>query len=158
MPVVYTFVLPPDVTVRSARFVADVAGDYRVGVSQTHDFFNIDRRGNAAITESAWPAPIASAGERAIRRPFKWYTDEDEELYYTVVRADGSDGTGANRRLVSFDYGIPTGQSLASINYQVDLVGLDLSGEVAHNLQNFMFPIGNNEGQRSSEPRLCVVG
>ena len=136
---------------RSARFVADVAGDYRVGVSQTHDFFNIDRRGTAAITEVAWPAPIASAGERAIRRPFKWYTDEDEELYYTMVRADGSDGTGANRRMVSFDYGIPTGQSLASINYQVDLVGLEVSGEMAHNLQNFMFPIGNNEGQRSSE-------
>ena len=45
VPVVYTFVLPPDVTVRSARFVADVAGDYRVGVNQTHDFFNIDRLG-----------------------------------------------------------------------------------------------------------------
>ena len=155
VPVVYTFVLPPDVTVRSARFVADVAGDYRVGVSQTHDFFSIDRQGTAAMTESAWPAPITRANERAIRRPFKWYTDEDEEIYYTMVRADGSDGTGANRRMVSFDYGIPTGQSLASVNYQVDLVGLDISGEVAHNLQNFMFPIGNNEGERSSERALA---
>lgn len=150
VPVVYTFVLPADMTVRSTRFVADVAGDYRLGVSQTHDMFNIDRNGGAAISEMSWPAPTGQAAERATRRPFKWYTDEDEELYYTVSRAEGDNGTGSNRRMVSFDYGIPTGQSLASVNWQAELVGLDLSGEVAHNLQNFIFPVGNNEGDRSS--------
>ena len=150
VPVVYTFVLPPDMTVRSTRFVADVAGDYRLGVSQTHDMFNIDRQGNAAVSEMAWPAPVGQAAERGTRRPFKWYTDEGEELYYTIARSDGSQASGSNRRMVSFDYGIPTGQSLASVNWQAELVGLEISGELAHNLRNFMFPVGNNEGQRSN--------
>ena len=151
MPVVYTFALPPDVTVRSTRFVADVAGDYRLGVSQTHDMFNIDRNGSGAISEMVWPAPIISAADAATRRPFKWYADEGEELYYTVARSQGDNGSASNRRSVNFDYGIPTGQSLASVNWRTELVGLELSGEVAHNLQNFIFPIGNNEGDRNSE-------
>jgi hypothetical protein len=149
--VIYTFPLPPDVTVRSARFVADVAGDYRIGVRQTHDFFSVDRRGNAMLTEMEWPATIPAAGEAASRRPFKWNTFGEEEPYYTVMRSRSRDGSGANRRTVVFDYGMPTGQSLASLNWQAELVGLEISGEVAHNLQNTMFPVGNNEGKRSSE-------
>ena len=150
VPVVYTFVLPSDITVHSARFVADVAGDYRLGVSQTHDMFNIGRKG-AEVAEMAWPAERGRASEIATRRPFKWYAEEDEEIYYTVNRSDGSNGTGSNRRMVSFDYGLPTGQSLASINAQAELVGLELSGEFAHNMQNFIFPVGNNAGERSSK-------
>jgi len=149
--VIYTFILPADVTTRSVRFVADVAGDYRIGVRQTHDLFNVDRKGNAAFTEVNWPAVIPSATEAATRRPFKWHAFEDGEPYYTVVRSKDSDGSGANRRMVGFDYGIPTGQNLASVNWQAELVGLEISGEVAHNMQNFMFPIGNNEGERNSE-------
>lgn len=148
--VIYTFTLPPEVTVRSARFVADVAGDYRIGVRQTHDRFEVDRRGNAGVTELEWPASF-NATEAANRRPHKWYIDEQEEPYYTLVRSEGSVGTSENRRLISFDYGIPTGQNLASVNWTAELVGLDLSGEVAHNMRNFMFPIGNNEGNRSNE-------
>lgn len=149
--VIYAFSLPSEVTVRSARFVADVAGDYRIGVRQTHDFFNIDRQGNALLTETEWPATIPASGEAATRRPFKWNTFGEEEPYYTVVRSRSRDGGGTNRRTVAFDYGIPTGQSLASVNWQAELIGLEISGEVAHNLQNFMFPVGNNEGNRSSE-------
>ena len=148
LPVVYTFVLPSDITVHSARFVADVAGDYRLGVSQTHDMFNIGRRG-AEVTEMAWPAERGRASEmrRGVRSNG---TEEDEEIYYTVDRSDGSNSTSSNRRMVSFDYGLPTGQSLASINAQAELVGLELSGEFAHNMQDFIFPVGNNEGERSS--------
>jgi hypothetical protein len=149
-PVIYEFTMPADVTLRSARFVADVAGDYRIGVRQRHDRFEVDRRGNAQLTELEWPASF-NASEAANRRAHKWYIGEGEEPFYTLVRSEGSVGTSENRRLVSFDYGIPTGQSLASMNWQAELVGLEVSGEVAHNLRHFMFPVGNNEGQRSNE-------
>ena len=148
--VIYVFTLPTDMTVRSARFVADVAGDYRIGVRQTHDVFTVSRQGNAELTEVEWPASF-NPSEGATRRPHKWYVDDDEEPYYTLVRSRGSDGTSENRRLVSFDYGIPTGQSLASVNWTAELVGLNVSGEVAHNLRNLMYPVGSNEGNRSSE-------
>jgi len=148
--VIYVFTLPTDVTVRSARFVADVAGDYRIGVRQTHDFFSVSRSGDVVLDEMEWPASF-NRTDGATRRPHKWYVDDDEEPYYTLVRSRGSDGTSENRRLVSFDYGIPTGQSLASVNWTTDLVGLNLSGEVAHNLRNLMYPVGSNEGNRSSE-------
>lgn len=148
--VIYVFTLPSDVTVRSARFVADVAGDYRIGVRQAHDFFNVSRSGAAALDEMEWPASF-NPTDGATRRPHKWYVDDDEEPYYTLVRSRGSAGTSENRRLVTFDYGIPTGQNLASVNWTTELVGLSVSGEVAHNLRNFMFPVGNNEGNRSNE-------
>ena len=149
--VIYTFTLPADMTVRSARFVADVAGDYRLGVRQTHDLFTIDRQGNTVLEEMEWPGTVASGTEAATRRPFKWYSFAEEEPYYTYMRSSGRNGSGSNRRLVSFDYGMPTGQSLASLNWQAELVGLDLSGEVGHNLQHRMFPVGNNEGLRTQE-------
>jgi hypothetical protein len=148
--VIYVFTPPTDMTVRSARFVADVAGDYRIGVRQTHDVFTVSRQGDAELTEVEWPASF-NPSEGATRRPHKWYADDDEEPYYTLVRSRGSDGTSENRRLVSFDYGIPTGQSLASVNWTAELVGLNVSGEVAHNLRNLMYPVGSNEGNRSSE-------
>ena len=148
--VIYTFTMPTDMTIRSARFVADVAGDYQIGVRQTHDVFTVSRQGNAELDEMEWPASF-NPSEAATRRPHKWYAGEDEEPYYTLVRSRGAHATAENRRLVTFDYGIPTGQSLASVNWTTELVGLNVSGEVAHNLRNFMFPVGNNEGNRSNE-------
>ena len=149
-PVIYTFNLPADVSLRSARFVADVAGDFRIGVRQTHDFFNVDRSGAVGQAEMEWPASFHRS-EAPNRRSHKWYVDEEEEPYYTVVRAAGGRGTADNRQAVWFDYGIPTGQSLASVNWAAELVGLEFNGELAHNLRNFMFPVGDNEGRRSAE-------
>ena len=149
--VIYEFGLPDDVTVRSARFTAEVADDYRIGVRQKHDFPKIDRNGNIAPEEWEWPASFVGT-EAGTKRPFKWDIDrEAEEPYYTVLRSEGRSATGGNRRVVSFDYGMPTGQSLASVNWKADLVGVGLEGEVAHNLQNYMFPVGDNEGQRSTQ-------
>ena len=148
--VVYAFNLPSDLTVRSAKFVADVAGDYRIGVRQTHDVFSVTRQGVAELNEEEWPASF-NRSEGATRRPHKWYIEDDEIPFYTLVRSSGREGTSENRRQVVFDYGIPTGQSLASVNWTTELVGLNVSGEVAHNLRNFMFPVGSNEGARSNE-------
>lgn len=152
--VIFTFTLPADVTTHSVRFVADVADDYRIGVSQTHDFLGVDTKGNPQVTEMAWPASF-NVGEAGSRRPFKWYIETGEVPYFTVARATGKGAAGSNRSLVSFDYGMPTGQNLASVNWQADLVGLRLSGELAHNLQNYMFPLGADEGQRSTQKALA---
>ena len=148
--VIYSFSTPAEVTVRSARFVAEVANDYRIGVRQTHDYVGVTRNGDPDIREQAWPKSEVIT-EKGSRRPFKWYIDEDEVPYYTVARSEGKGTNGANRRMVSFDYGMPTGQSLASIDWDARLVGLKLSGEAAHNLQNYMFPVGSNEGQRTTQ-------
>ncbi|MEE2659866.1 MAG: hypothetical protein VX733_15265 [Candidatus Latescibacterota bacterium] len=148
--VIYTFNLPQDMTVTSTRFQADVADDYRIGVRQTYDFPGTDNNGNAKLTEAEWPVSFV-ASEGQTRRPFKWNVGQEEEPYYTVVRSSGQLGSGANRRIVSFDYGMPTGQSMASVDWHANLIGLTLSGEVSHNLQNYMFPVGNNEGRRSTQ-------
>ena len=145
--VVYEFSVPPELSVRSARFTADVADDYRIGIAQTHEFLNIDRRGDEVLAEQVWPAPFAP-NEAASRRPFKWYIEEDEVPYFTVARSRGTPASGGNRHLVSFDYGMPTGQTLASVDWEFDLVGLSLSGEIAHNLQNYIYPVGANRGDR----------
>lgn len=152
--VIFTFTLPAEVTGHSARFIADVADDYRIGVRQTHDFLGVDAKGKVTPQEMTWPASF-NEGEAGTRRPFKWYIEADEVPYFTVVRSEGKGPQGANRDLVNFDYGMPTGQSLASVNWQADLVGLKLSGEAAHNLQNYMFPIGADEGERSTQKALA---
>ena len=148
--VVYEFNIPQDVTVRSARFVAEVAGDYRIGVRHEYDF-NWSKPGEDEIfTESLlWPAtPLGTEGRRAFKGDVLGF---DEEPFYTVRRA-GRDGriTDTPQR-VTFDYGMPTGQTLGSIDWHANLVGLTLSGEVAHNLQNYMYPVGANDGHRSTQ-------
>ncbi|MBT7861212.1 MAG: hypothetical protein HN712_12900 [Gemmatimonadetes bacterium] len=147
--VVYEFTMPEDVTVTGARFEAEVEGDYRLGVRQTHMVPLVDQvSGDIKLAETVWPAlPLGTEARRA----FKWYVGPDEEPYYTVARSTGQGIGGQNRRRVGIDYGMPTGQSLASIDWNANLVGLKFSGEIAHNLQNFMFPIENGLGDRSSQ-------
>lgn len=150
--VIFEFTIPADMTVESARFGAEVEGDYRIGVRQVHDFATVNNKGDVKLVETQWPAtPLATEG----RRPFKWYIEEGEEPYFTVARSTGQGGQGSNRRMVFFDYGMPTGQSFASVNWEADLVGLKLSGEVAYNVQNFMYPVGDNLGDRSSQKALA---
>lgn len=148
--VVYEFVIPEDISVTSARFVADVADDYRIGIRQQHDFPAVDRDGELDLKESEWPVTFDNL-EAASRRPFKWAKEEEQSLYYTVVRSEGKASAGGNRRTVSFDYGMPTGQNLASFNFSADLVGLAIEGEVARNLQNYIYPVGANHGSRHRE-------
>jgi hypothetical protein len=148
--VVYEFVLPVDLTVKSARFKADVADDYRIGIRQVYDFPKVTRSGDIEPEELIWPADFV-ATEAGTRRPFKWYIDEDEEPFYTVVRSNGRRSGESNRKIVEFDYGLPTGQSLASVAAEANLIGLRFSGEAVHNVQNYMFPVGDNEGDRSTQ-------
>ena len=68
-----------------------------------------------------------------------------------MSRSRGQGLNGQNRNLVSLDYGMPTGQSLASIDWNAHLVGLKFSGEIARNLQNYIYPIENGLGDRSQQ-------
>ncbi len=147
--VVYEFSMPEDVTVTGARFEAEVEGDYRLGVRQTHMVPLVDQvSGDIKLAETVWPAtPLGTEARRA----FKWHVGADEEPYYTVARSTAQGIGGQNRQRVGFDYGMPTGQSLASIDWNANLVGLKFSGEIANNLQNFMYPIENGLGDRSSQ-------
>ena len=161
-PVIYEFAIPGGISAHSARFHADVSDDYRIGVRQVYDFPGIARNGDPELEEQLWPADFKSS-EVTTRRPFKWdiydfwdpvenkwFDSENEEPYYTVIRSEGTGRNSSNRRIVSFDHGMPTGQNLASVDFKANLVGLSFSGEIARNLQHYIYPIGEVVGQRSS--------
>ena len=135
-------------TVKSVRFLADVAGDYRISVKQKHLFFdekaynkNLDKeyvpgdrsyvnpftglKGDDALlspTEAyesgeeifkQWPvAPSPSTSQLNPFQQFKWNLENPEDVAYTVVRSESRATDFNHRRVVSFDYGIPTGQAL----------------------------------------------
>ena len=96
-----------------------------------------------------WPAtPIGTEGRKAFKGDILSF---DEEPFYTVRRAEGEGRITDTPQQVAFDYGMPTGQTIAAIDWQTDLKGLSLSGEIARNLQNYMYPVGTNEGRRSAQ-------
>ena len=148
--IVYEFSIPADITAHSARFHADVSDDYRIGVRQIYDFPGLSRSGELDLEERVWPDDFVST-EAGTRRPFKWDIGEGEEPYYTVARSEGVGKNGSNRKVVQFDHGIPTGQNLFSFDAQANLVGLKFSGEIVRNNQNYIYPVGNNDGKRRTD-------
>ena len=70
---------------------------------------------------------------------------------YTVLRSDGS---GSGRKVVEFDYGIPTGQALYGLDWDLSLKGLKVKGELVTNPQYFLFPVGSNAGKRFDKQAL----
>jgi len=95
-----------------------------------------------------WPVPPAA--ELIQDNPFLFYKwdEEPENIFYTVER---SEGKGQTRRVVEFDYGIPTGQALYGADFKLELAGFTLKGEFATNPRHYIFPAGRNAGERSSE-------
>ena len=148
--IVYEFEIPEDMSAQSAQFHADVSDDYRIGLRQVYDFPGIDRKGETELEERVWPDDFV-ATEAGTRRPFRWDVQEGEEPYYTVARSEGVGRNSSNRRVVRFDHGLPTGQNIASVDFKANLVGLRFSGEIAHNLQNYIYPVGDLGGKRSAE-------
>ena len=199
---------PQGLTIESVRFVADVAGDFRIGVRQEHLRFDAKAH-EKNVTEVAeederylrpdhsectkanadskcgsryknpytgltgqdgllTPAQARDAGEDVFNswpvtpddatvsktqfKDYKW-DQAPNEVYYTVVRSDGNSATVNNRRRVSFDYGIPTGQSLLGMNGELKLHGVTVSGEFVTNPQHFVFPVGSNAGKRYTKRR-----
>lgn len=78
---------------------------------------------------------------------FRWELEKPEDVAYTVARSAGK-GTDMSRKLVSFEYGIPTGQALYGLDGKLTLKGLTLKGEFVTNPQYFISPVGSNAGDR----------
>mgnify|MGYP007063836376 CR=1 FL=1 len=154
--VVYEFEIPEDMSAQSAQFHADVSDDYRIGLRQVYDFPGIDRKGETELEERVWPDDFV-ATEAGTRRPFRWDVQEGEEPYYTVARSEGIGRNSSNRRVVRFDHGIPTGQNIASVDFKANLVGLRFSGEIAHNLQNFIYPLQLSNSNSALDFTYSVV-
>jgi hypothetical protein len=172
------------ITITSVKFLLDVAGDYKIGLRQKYLFFDEDlhttnvKKGykpgdrryvnpftgksgtdwNAPPDESSyriWPtSPDPSLVQSNPFLAYKWDT-KAEDVFYTVLRAEGQTIGEANRKVVSFDYGIPTAQSLYGLDWKFTLKGLKVSGELSTNPQNFIFPVGRNAGDRSSKRRTA---
>ena len=198
LPSAADFAQNPDIplagiTIRSVRFMADVAGDYRILMRQKHSYFdekahqkNVDKvaggddayapggskyvnpytglKGDDALLT---PLEAAAAGEDIFKHwpvlpepttstvnpfmQFQWDMENPENVAYTVVRSNGKSKTTANRRIVSFDYAIPTGQALYGLDWDLTLKDITIRGEAVTNPQYFIFPVGSNAGKRSSK-------
>lgn len=97
-------------------------------------------------TFKRWPVqpdPTVAASNPFLQ--YQWDLEDPSRAAYTVVR---SEGTNRGRRVVSFDYGIPTGQALWGLDWDLTLKGLTVKGEFVSNPQNFIFPVGSNAGRR----------
>ena len=82
---------------------------------------------------------------------YKWDLLDPTRVGYTVLRSDGSD---SGRKVVEFDYGIPTGQALYGLDWDLNLKGLKVKGELVANPQYFLFPVGSNAGKRFDKQAL----
>jgi hypothetical protein len=142
----YAFSIPADLAPVRIEFAASVAGDYRLGVRQIHDFITTDGRTNAG----AWPATGAAIHfERAFltKSDPRYPTDfkfPEKDPTYTVVRAAGRGPQ--TPQLVRFSYGLPTAQTLASTDFSFQYKGYSLGGEFAYNVQDLKFPVA--QGRR----------
>ncbi|MDE2812634.1 MAG: hypothetical protein OXM01_06410, partial [Gemmatimonadota bacterium] len=99
-----------------------------------------------------WPVPPDPGTTQA--QPFlqyKWDLLDPTRVGYTVLRSDGSD---SGRKVVEFDYGIPTGQALYGLDWDLSLKGLKVKGELVTNSQYFLFPVGSNAGKRFDKRAL----
>jgi hypothetical protein len=156
---VFEFPDPEQFRATSARVFATVGGDYRVQVRQEHphSFTRIiaGRERDATVAHQ-WPAePRTASFERSgfefdsgdLRYPTDFKFGEETPAY-TVLRAEGTP-TELAAREVSFEYGFPTAQSLASIDAHLDYAGFDVDGEISFNTQHFKFPV--SEGRRSDK-------
>lgn len=152
----YTFTLPTDVVARKAEFVAQVAGDYRIGVRQTHDY--VEEPGDDPDA-SEWPAPASALGGRYEagflpnpshdpRYPIDFKFPEVDPTY-TEVRSTGNSRDVDEVRTVRFEYGMPTAQSLVSTDFSLRYGGYALDGELAVNIQDRKFT--SVPGERSAE-------
>jgi hypothetical protein len=158
----FTFRLPADFEAQEARFHARVGGDYRLQVRQEHphEFTRIIAgRPRPSSQTNQWPGnSFRRPGEKVEQASFEgdagnlqYPTDfkfPEIQPAYTVRRSEGIP-RHLDERLVSFDYGFPTAQSLASVSLDVDYAGVKLNGEVSFNVQNFKFPF--RDGRRHTK-------
>jgi len=149
----FVFTMPAGFQPTEADFVAQVGGDYRIQVRQQHPHTFFDTRLNRESTRiHQWPSPprrtayeqASFSTGRSLRYPVDFKFPEQEPAY-TVVRS-AAESKDLEAHQVRFHYGIPTAQTLASIDVDLDYAGVQLNGEMALNVQNFKFPV--SQGRR----------
>lgn len=99
-----------------------------------------------------WPVqPDPGTTQASPFLQYKWDLLDPTRVGYTVARSDGSN---SGRKVVEFDYGIPTGQAIYGLDWDLDFKGLKVRGELAANPQYFLFPVGSNAGKRFDKQAL----
>ena len=131
----YLFRIPRDTQVVRAEFVAEVTGDYRISIRQTHDFMGQSR---------AWPSqsdPTHNFKGFALY-PLDFRPTE-QEPHFTVARAEGSPGIGRTER-VRFTHGIPSGKMLLGTDFRIEAQELRADGEIVYNIEETQFPFASD--------------
>ena len=99
-----------------------------------------------------WPVvPKPATTQASPFLQYKWDLLDPTRVGYTVLRSDGSD---SGRKVVEFDYGIPTGQVLYGLDWDLNFKGLKVKGELVTNPQYFLFQVGSNAGKRFDKQAL----
>lgn len=137
----FVFSLPADLEAERVEFAATVAGDYRIGLRQVHDFEN-PRSG--AIEQRSWPSPPT---RNRFNIDFK-DNPYEAEPFYTVKRAERTPALNAEPTVVRFQHAIPTAQTFYGINGQINAEALFAEAEFVLNPQDFIFPIKGGKRQR----------
>ncbi len=138
----FIFTLPAGVSIVSARFHADVTGDYRISVRQAHDF--VDASG--ALEERFWPSAFINApghtqtGNTQYPYDFK---PQETEPHATVARAEGSPGM-SGLHAISFDYGIPSGKTLLGTDFRLLSREWIAEGELVYSSDESHFPFSSD--------------
>ena len=101
--------------VERARWEVVVANDYRISISQVHDFFDTSRDG---------------------------FTERETEDY-VVDRSPGNIKDFSNKNKVRFDYGFTTGQTILGWDWELNLIGLKIQGEFNNNWVFAQYPTLN---------------
>ena len=131
----YLFSLPQGAAIVDARFVADVAGDYRISVRQSHDYQGEMRY---------WPSQ-ANPKHSQLGNPQYPYDFKPTEVdpHFTVARATGSPGLGRSRT-VRFTHGIPSGKTLIGTDFSLVARELMATGEIVYNIEESLFPFSSD--------------
>ncbi|MEW6751769.1 MAG: hypothetical protein AB1505_12450 [Candidatus Latescibacterota bacterium] len=144
----FVFSLPGGWRWHRAEFTARVGGDWRLQVRQQHPHTYLDvNTGEERARVHQWPSPPrVTAYEQAafstgasLRYPVDFKFPEADPAY-TLARSPGTP-RDPGAQSVRFTYGIPTAQTLASVNATADHWGVHLEGELATNRQDFQFPV-----------------
>lgn len=145
--------LQPGLVVVVADFELMVEGDYRIGMRQLYDF---ELPSGALDASRAWP--FNPTGQFSLDQ-FQDHLGQ-EEMYFTVRRAEDSPATGKGPKAVRFRHSIPTAQSFYGFNVNWLSRYFHLTGELALNPQDFRFPTARGERFRhtSKAGYLTLLG
>lgn len=111
--IIYYYDLSQIPLVESVSFDALVANDYKVEVSELHV-----RSQTSAKYEDKYQA----------------------SFFQTVARCPGNVQDGSNLKRISFDFGMPTGLAVYSVNLNTNIKGIRINAEYANSIDYMKYP------------------